>query len=253
MSRHPSLSAAKERRLRQRLVRRSRNRARPRGDRSGGGQKPDLLDLGGLLRETVDGVCAVNAEGRIGLWNRSARRILGYSSRDVVGRLVCEVFVGSDGPLCYNGCHVSVGHRSAPIQRVHMATRTKAGEPIDLAVNALVVPGSHGEHLAIVHLFRDVRTSREIEGLERWRRRVGVPADGGTSPAVALTRRELDVLQLVTGGANTRAVAQLLRVSPATVRNHVQSIFGKLGVHSRLEAAAYAVRHRLLGPEGAPG
>ncbi|HEX5852320.1 MAG TPA: LuxR C-terminal-related transcriptional regulator [Solirubrobacteraceae bacterium] len=37
-----------------------------------------------------------------------------------------------------------------------------------------------------------------------------------------------------------------LHVSPATVRNHVQNLFAKLGVHSRLEAVAYATRHRLL-------
>jgi DNA-binding NarL/FixJ family response regulator len=35
-------------------------------------------------------------------------------------------------------------------------------------------------------------------------------------------------------------------VSPATVRNHVQNLFAKLDVHSRLEAVAYASRHRLL-------
>jgi DNA-binding NarL/FixJ family response regulator len=35
-------------------------------------------------------------------------------------------------------------------------------------------------------------------------------------------------------------------VSPATIRNHVQNILGKLGAHSRLEAVAYANRHRLI-------
>jgi len=216
-----------------------------------------VLDLEGLLRETADGICAVSAEGRIALWNRSARRILGYSSRDVVGRLSCEVFVGSDGPggrLCYRGCHVmSVGHRSAPIQHFEMATRTRASKPIRLVVNALAVSGARDEGSVIVHVFRDIPMSREIQGLKRQRRQGFVPADGGTSPAAALTRREFDILELVTGGANTRAVAELLRVSPATVRNHVQSIFGKLGVHSRLQAAAYAVRHHLLSPEGARG
>ena len=41
-------------------------------------------------------------------------------------------------------------------------------------------------------------------------------------------------------GASTRAMAERLHVSPATVRNHVQHILEKLGVHSRLEAAASA-------------
>jgi two-component system nitrate/nitrite response regulator NarL len=54
------------------------------------------------------------------------------------------------------------------------------------------------------------------------------------------------VLRLVASGAGTPAMAEGLGVSRATVRNHVQNILGKLGVHSRLEAAAYATRHRLV-------
>ena len=65
-------------------------------------------------------------------------------------------------------------------------------------------------------------------------------------PAQALTRREAEVLRLVAGGANTRTMAERLHVSPSTVRNHVQNILEKLGAHSRLEAVAYATRHRLL-------
>jgi two-component system nitrate/nitrite response regulator NarL len=49
----------------------------------------------------------------------------------------------------------------------------------------------------------------------------------------------------MTEGLNTAAIAGRLAVSPATVRNHVQSILGKLGVHSRLEAVAFAARHRV--------
>ena len=39
-----------------------------------------------------------------------------------------------------------------------------------------------------------------------------------------------------------------LGVSPNTVRTHVQGILSKLQVHSRLEAAAFAVRHGLVKP-----
>ena len=46
----------------------------------------------------------------------------------------------------------------------------------------------------------------------------------------------------MTTGANTRALATRLRLSPATVRNHVQNILEKLGVHSRLEAVAWMTR-----------
>jgi PAS domain S-box-containing protein len=55
-----------------------------------------------------------------------------------------------------------------------------------------------------------------------------------------------DILGLLAHGLNTVRVAERLRVSRATVRNHVQNILDKLGVHSRLEAVAYATRPRLV-------
>ena len=204
------------------------------------------LDLGVLLRDTAAGVCAVDAEGRVVLWNRSAEHIVGYTAREVVGRLCCQIFAGGDGagaPLCYNGCHVeTAGDRSASSRHFALMTRTKAGAPVRLAVDALLVPDAHGECSAVVHLFRDDDVTREVRR---------APADGSAALEAALTPREREVFRLVATGANTRAIATELRVSPATVRNHVQSLLGKLGVHSRLEAVAYALRHRAFAE--APG
>jgi two-component system nitrate/nitrite response regulator NarL len=64
--------------------------------------------------------------------------------------------------------------------------------------------------------------------------------------AGALTRREREVLGLMGKGLNTASMAERLHLSRATVRNHVQNILLKLGVHSRLEAVAHGLRHRLL-------
>ncbi len=61
-----------------------------------------------------------------------------------------------------------------------------------------------------------------------------------------LTARERECLQLLVEGLDTAGIAIKLGVSPATVRTHVQSLMTKLGVHSRLEAASYAVRYHLL-------
>jgi two-component system nitrate/nitrite response regulator NarL len=61
-----------------------------------------------------------------------------------------------------------------------------------------------------------------------------------------LTARERECLALLIEGLDTVAIARKLTVSQATVRAHVQSMLNKLGVHSRLEAASFAVRYRLL-------
>ena len=61
-----------------------------------------------------------------------------------------------------------------------------------------------------------------------------------------LTDRERECLALLVEGLDTAAIAVKLSVSRTTVRTHVQSVLTKLGVHSRLEAASFAVRYRLL-------
>ena len=64
--------------------------------------------------------------------------------------------------------------------------------------------------------------------------------------AEQLTRREREILTLLVRGLSGDEIAARLHISPNTVRSHVQNILSKLGVHSRLEAAAFAVRHDLV-------
>lgn len=65
-----------------------------------------------------------------------------------------------------------------------------------------------------------------------------------------LTSRELDVLRLVARGFSNRQIAVDLGISENTVRNHVRNILEKLRVRSRVEAAAVAVRDRLVEDAG---
>ena len=209
------------------------------------------MDLDALLTNTADGVCAIGVDGRIVFWNRSAERLLGYTARDVVGKPCCDVFVGRDpagNRLCYQGCHVqTLVKRGEAVEHFAMATRTKAGRAVWLDISILAVPGARRDATTTVHLFRDVTTAHEVETLVRERLAQVQPAaspDGAPPPE--LTRREIEILRLLAAGASTRAMADRLHLSPATVRNHVQHILEKLGVHSRLEAAAYATRRGLV-------
>lgn len=61
-----------------------------------------------------------------------------------------------------------------------------------------------------------------------------------------LTSRELEVLRLLAEGLSDKEIARRLYVGVGTVRSHVVNIFGKLGVHSRLQAVVFAARHGLV-------
>ncbi|MCW3042618.1 MAG: hypothetical protein JWL57_776 [Actinobacteria bacterium] len=60
-----------------------------------------------------------------------------------------------------------------------------------------------------------------------------------------LTRREREVLSLLVEGETSQSISHSLSLSPHTVRTHIQNILTKLGVHSRFEAASFAVRFEL--------
>jgi DNA-binding NarL/FixJ family response regulator len=63
-----------------------------------------------------------------------------------------------------------------------------------------------------------------------------------------LTPRELEVLKALTEGLSTPEICDRLFIAPNTLRTHVQNIMGKLRVHSKLEAVAFAIRNRLVEP-----
>jgi LuxR family maltose regulon positive regulatory protein len=70
---------------------------------------------------------------------------------------------------------------------------------------------------------------------------------GGVSPLVEpLSERELEVLRLLDTSLPVPEIADKLVVSASTVRSHVKSIYGKLGVHNRMQALEYARELKLL-------
>ena len=61
-----------------------------------------------------------------------------------------------------------------------------------------------------------------------------------------LSDRELEILQLLVQGLSNSEIGDELFISRSTVKNHISSIFGKLCVNSRAEAAATAIQNRIV-------
>jgi DNA-binding NarL/FixJ family response regulator len=69
---------------------------------------------------------------------------------------------------------------------------------------------------------------------------------------MALTRRESEILRYVATGLSNKEIAGRLTITEGTVKNHVHHALEKLHLTNRVQAAAYAVRHR-MGTEGGSG
>ena len=70
----------------------------------------------------------------------------------------------------------------------------------------------------------------------------------GMMEGVRMTRREREVIDLVTDGLGNKEIAERLNLTPHTVQNYVRHILEKLALHSRLQLAAFA--HKVGAPEG---
>jgi DNA-binding NarL/FixJ family response regulator len=84
----------------------------------------------------------------------------------------------------------------------------------------------------------DTVSARVVEELE--------PIRPSPEAPEALTPRETEVLQLMTGGYSNREIAEALGVAEGTVKNHVSVILGKMGVRDRVRAVLAAIEHGLV-------
>jgi len=219
----------------------------------------DVLEL---VANTSDGVFAVRSDHRIILWNKGAEALLGFRAREVLGRYCYEVLGGIDQsrhPICYKGCQALVAAgRGKLVPTRNLATRTKIGQEIWVNMTSIVIPSKRNDLAILVHIFRDFTRQKEVERfVHRLLSSVAKPSwcEGfealpnpppSHDPPEDLTSREVQVLQLLALGTPTKAIAQRLCISPSTVKNHIQNIFSKLKVHSRVQAVALAFRYNLI-------
>lgn len=87
-----------------------------------------------------------------------------------------------------------------------------------------------------------------VTGSPRCRTQPSSEARAADSLGRFLTAREYEVLQRLVDGQSGKHLARDLDMAYSTGRTHIQSILTKLGVHSRLEAVAFAMQHDLCQP-----
>lgn len=128
-------------------------------------------------------------------------------------------------------------YRAKSSQRAEFARAAAAGFeelrwPLHRA-QALELAGEYDQALVV---YRECGAAAEVLRIER---RIQSAA-----PSTLLSKREIEVAQLVAEGNSNRAIAERLVLSERTVENHIASMFNKLSVRSRAEIAAFVTREK---------
>ncbi len=213
------------------------------------------------LANTSDGVFVVDGDQQIILWNKTAEEITGFSRDEVISKRCYELFMGKDlegVPICRKDCRDMVMAKKGELPPTrNVLTRTKDGSEVCFNITKLALPVSNGESPRLAHIFRDVshyranekvleQILRLLDSLGEYRQRQQVQHQAPEAPSPSLTRREMEILGLLSQGSTVKAISKTLFISPATVRKHIQNIMGKLQVHSQVQAVVYASGHNLL-------
>lgn len=198
--------------------------------------------LFGILAQTEDGVACVGPDLRILEWNQAATRILGHPAADAKRMTCYEIFQGQDrcgNVVCGKDCPSLPGLRRGELAPTKdLLARDSSGRKVWLSLTTVVPPARYRDECLLVHVFRETALPPELERLITER----LQGDRRPSALAVLSTREREVLCLLAEGAGTTEIARRLYISPATARNHVQHILARLGVSSRLEAVALALR-----------
>lgn len=81
----------------------------------------------------------------------------------------------------------------------------------------------------------------EVVISERLARHLQAGIGPGLTERMGLTTRELEVLRLLASGSSNRVIGERLGIAEGTVKVHVKNLFGKLGLHNRVEAVVWAM------------
>lgn len=207
-----------------------------------------------LMASSADGVLAMDSRQRVIFWNRACEGLTGISATEALGRQCHEVLRGQDSagrPLCGGDCPVGRLSQGGPSPgHMPMHIEHRGGHRLRLCVGTMLMPsGSDGEWTVVHILSRNCSDSTAHAPRFDTARAHGMeaPATASTRQGEVwqLTRRERQVLAMLARGMKVGCIAEECHLSVTTVRNHIQRMMAKLGVHTQLEAAAYAHRHGL--------
>lgn len=220
------------------------------------------LDARHMVEHARDAAIATDATGCIVYWNGDARKLLedrekGEGEVLQAGRSFHEALQARD----------VFGNRLSPessplqlmleegeaIQGFEIDVRKASGANARVGISVVAVLGPDPDACHLIYLLRERRRRRRSdELLDRLLAQSTSDSDdvalrrGEHSDLPQLTPREKQVLQKVADGRTTEQIAQDLHISVYTVRRHFQNLMRKLGIHSKAEAVALALRRRLI-------
>jgi DNA-binding NarL/FixJ family response regulator len=189
------------------------------------------------LRNALEGVPNLEVAGEVG----NGRQLMDAIARIDPELLVLDANMPDFDPI--------VAVRRLKAERPNMKILIVSAYDDENYVVGLLNAGADGYHMKDQPLADLQLATQRVLGGDRWissslvSKLANQRAAPASSTAIWLTRRQRELLRLLTQGLDNRHIAQTLEISIKTVENHLTALYRVLGVDSRLKAVHYALRH----------
>ncbi len=210
--------------------------------------KETMSVLHQFFSRTPDAVFAIDDAHHVVFHNPAFARILQCPAAQITGHKCHEVLCGSAlngqrfcGPDCRVARDVARGRTTENFDLV-ISKPDRQLAWLSVGVSTLSRPV---DHAAAIFVLRPVSAIQAVSGFTGYPP-ILLKESSPQEKTLTLTRRERQILQHLTDGLGTEAIARTMHISRITVRRHLQNLFAKLGVHSRAEAVSLAFRNHFF-------
>lgn len=203
------------------------------------------------LEQSSDPIFAIDGKQMIHLWTTGMEKLTGLSPAEANNDFCYNALRGTDNfgnPYCCEGCPiVRMLERNEPIYPFELQIQNRKDSTWHRVRCSHVLMVDHRKEPPIcVYMLQDlgeVSAQRTIPIVSRPELAATAPDE---SPRTLLSKREMQVLKCLAQGMTSSGIAQAMSISESTVRNHIQNVLQKFGVHRRVEALAKAYQERLV-------
>ncbi len=218
-----------------------------------------LNGLGPIILESIKIPFGIFDRQHTVLWANEALAAIHQSTPEALIGNICHQILHNNPTPCKN-CEIQSVLETGSVCISEKKYELPDGNSIWGEVHCYPVRVDNGAISAVIVFGFDVTTSKHrIEVLQNYSKYLSEkiinnrhpsttiqPHGTDLSIAVKLSDREREVLRLVTEGYTNRQISSILFISVNTVKTHVNSIFNKMGINDRTQAAVLAIRHKIV-------
>lgn len=204
-----------------------------------------MASLEEVFESTTDAVFGTDKHMRVRFWNRRCERLFNINKSKAIGRACHELICGKDfqgNSFCNKNCTIAKHHdKSMPNRDWDLVLESTENESMVVNVGSYYLDSrsnTDDTEICVFHSMRVINCHQLIRRLSTIRQ-----PKADNNKINQLSKREYEILQLISSGVNAKNIANSLGISVTTVRNHIKNLYTKLGVHSQAEAINCAIQN----------